>query len=99
MRTTRWFIERGEDLVGWIDSAHNPPEGWESEKAATSWYRNTFPTYRLGNVRVVSREVEVDAKDIVKTKFQSLIESMMEIEENIGNTKRELRLSSIYFNE
>ena len=69
MKTTRWFIERGTVTNGWINSAHNPPEGWDSEEVAIAWCKNVLPSVCLGinvNTRVVSREVWVAAKAVVK---------------------------------
>lgn len=43
--------------------------------------------------------VKEAAQEVVKTKLQNLIEAMMEIERGIDNTKKELRLSSIYFDD
>ena len=40
--------------------------------------------------------VKEAAQEIVKTKLQALIESMMQLESSIGNTEKELRLSNIY---
>lgn len=43
--------------------------------------------------------VKEAAQEIVKTKLVDLIESLYDLQQSIGNTKKELRLSSIYFDE
>jgi len=43
--------------------------------------------------------VKEAAQEIVKTKLIDLMESLYDIEQSIGNTEKELRLSSIYFDE
>lgn len=64
MKTTRWFIERDTFDRGWIDSVYNPPEGLDSEEAATNLIANILR--KLCKYRVISREVDVAAKDVVK---------------------------------
>ena len=43
--------------------------------------------------------VKEAAQEIVKTKLVDLMELIYEIKDSIGNTEKELRLSSIYFDE
>lgn len=43
--------------------------------------------------------VKEEAQEIVKTKLADLMDSLYDVQQSIGNTKRELRLSSIYFDE
>ena len=43
--------------------------------------------------------VKEAAQEIVKTKLVDLMDSIYDVQQSIGNTKKELRLSSIYFDE
>lgn len=43
--------------------------------------------------------VKEAAEEIVKTKLVDLMDSLYDLQQSIGNTKKELRLSSIYFDE
>jgi hypothetical protein len=68
MKTTRWFIEYNTFTHGWLTSMHNTAEGWESQEAANHWYENVLEKELQHCFRVVSREVEVSAKDVLKVK-------------------------------
>lgn len=72
MKTTRWFIEYNTFTHGWLTSMHNTAEGWESQEAANHWYENVLEKELQHCFRVVSREVEVSAKDVVKVTSQSV---------------------------
>ena len=43
--------------------------------------------------------VKEAAQEIVKTKLVDLMDSIYEVQQSIGNTEKELRLASIYFDE
>lgn len=45
------------------------------------------------------KRVEEAAEEVVKTKLVDLMDSLYDVQQSIGNTKKELRLSSIYFDE
>lgn len=72
MKTTRWFIEYNTFTHGWLTSMHNTAEGWESQEAANHWYENVLEKELQHCFRVVSREVEVGAKDVVKVLSRSV---------------------------
>jgi hypothetical protein len=72
MKTTRWFIEYNTFTHGWLTSMHNTAEGWESQEAANHWYENVLEKELQHCFRVVSREVEVSAKDVVKVLSRSV---------------------------
>ena len=72
MKTTRWFIEYNTFTHGWLTSMHNTTEGWESQEAANHWYENILEKDLRHCFRVVSREVEVSAKDAVKVTSRSV---------------------------
>jgi hypothetical protein len=66
MKMTRWFIEYNTFTHGWLTSMHNTTVGWESQEVANHWYENVLERDLRHCFRVVSREVEVSAKDVVK---------------------------------
>lgn len=43
--------------------------------------------------------VKEAAEEVVKTQLVDLMDSLYDVQQSIGNTKKELRLSSIYFDE
>lgn len=72
MKTTRWFIQHGDARGQWVDSVHNPHEGWESRESASLGVASILKRIKNISIKTVSREVEVSAKDVVKVTSRSV---------------------------
>jgi hypothetical protein len=72
MKMTRWFIQHDDARGQWIDSAHNPHEGWESRESASLGVASILKRTKNISIKTISREVEVSAKDVVKVINQTV---------------------------
>jgi hypothetical protein len=89
-----------KDYADW--GIHRPPDS-DALEVGIHCTINGFEVDITRLIREVNssfeNRVKEAAQEIVKTQLVDLMDSIYAVQQSIGNTKKELRLSSIYFNE